>query len=87
VLFVSLVVLIGATFVLTVIILADRPAAAVSLDRAKQASESVVVAHDKQLSLTAVTLDRVVLRLEPRKPWKGIFSARGALPRCARAAT
>jgi hypothetical protein len=85
VLFVSLVVLIGATFVLTVIILADRPA--VSLDRAKQASESVVVAHDKQLSPTAVTLERVVLRLEPGKPWKGIFSARGALPRCARAAT
>jgi hypothetical protein len=34
VLFVSLVVLIGATFVLTVIILADRPAAAVSLWKA-----------------------------------------------------
>jgi hypothetical protein len=75
----TLALLIAAMLVLTVIILNDRPAAPVILDRAAQARGSFAVAHDEALSPAAVTLDRVVLRLEPGKPWKGTFSARGGL--------
>jgi hypothetical protein len=81
VLAVTLVVLAAATLTLTLIIVTDRPARAVSLDRTGQARESFLVAHDKALSPAAITLEQVVLRLEPGKPWKGVFSARGGLTR------